>query len=141
MITDADFQHPLLRVLNTPTQPKTEPTIRILPAEDRLTEVPHDVARSCRQVGQNLFTKLSAVWQRTSAWTKTQVAARQRRKRLRVCESVSLGEKRFVAVIQVDGQQFLVGGASNSIAMLAQLDKQAAFSDLLRQSCTQEQVQ
>jgi flagellar protein FliO/FliZ len=141
MITDADLEHPLLRVLNTRAQPKIEPTIRILPAEDHVTHASHGAAPSCQQVGQNLFTKLSEIWQRTSAWTKRHVAVRQRRKRLKVCESVSLGEKRFVAVIQVDGQQFLVGGASNSIAMLAQLDKQAPFSDLLRDSCTQEQVQ
>ena len=45
----------------------------------------------------------------------------QHRKRLRVCESVSLGEKRFVAVVEVGDEQYLVGGSSHSICMLAPL--------------------
>jgi hypothetical protein len=59
-------------------------------------------------------------------------------KRLRVCESVSLGEKRFVAVIQVDGEEFLVGGASNSISTLARLDRSQKFSDVLRQQWSED---
>ena len=35
-----------------------------------------------------------------------------------------LWDKRFVAVIQIDDKQFLVGGASNSVSLLAQLDNQ-----------------
>lgn len=61
-----------------------------------------------------------------------QVRVRQVKKRLRVCETVPLGEKRFVAVIQVDDKQFLVGGASNSVSLLAQLDKPAEFSNVLQ---------
>lgn len=141
MMTASDAQHPLLRVLNQGAQPETQPVIRILPAEDRLAQVTPDAVLSFQLVGQRLLAKVSQFWQRTSVWTKTQMAARQKRKRLKVCESVSLGEKRFVAVIQVDGQQFLVGGAANSIAMLAQLEKQGKFSDLLRESRAQEQPQ
>jgi hypothetical protein len=66
------------------------------------------------------------------AWARVgQVRVRQNRRRLRVCETVPLGEKRFVAVIQVDDKQFLVGGASNSVSLLAQLDKPAEFSSVL----------
>lgn len=63
--------------------------------------------------------------------------SQQARKRLRVCETVSLGEKRFLAVIQVDGQEFLVGGSSTSVSTLAQLEPNRDFSDALRQSCEQ----
>jgi flagellar biogenesis protein FliO len=66
------------------------------------------------------------------AWARVGlVRVRQNRRRLRVCETVPLGEKRFVAVIQVDDKQFLVGGASNSVSLLAQLDKPAEFSSVL----------
>src|SRR5690606_36374522 len=47
--------------------------------------------------------------------------ARRREKRLRLCETLSLGEKRFLAVVQVERQQFLVGGAGSSIALLTEL--------------------
>jgi flagellar protein FliO/FliZ len=60
-----------------------------------------------------------------------QIQVRQNKKRLRVCETVPLGDKRFVAVIQVDDQQFLLGGSSNSINLLAQLEKPNDFANIL----------
>lgn len=74
-------------------------------------------------------------------WTRKQLKSRQVRKRLRVCESVSLGEKRFVAVIEVDGEQFLVGGASSSVATLARLEPSQQFSEVLKQRWAQDPVQ
>ena len=141
MMTDADAQHPLLRVLNQTAKPNAPVGLRILPADDMVGDLSRTALNSSLHAGHALYAKLVEFWQRTSVWAKASIVARQKRKRLRVCESVSLGEKRFVAVVQVDGQQFLVGGAANSIAMLAQLEKQDAFSDVLRESCTREQVQ
>lgn len=43
-------------------------------------------------------------------------------RRLRLSETLSLGEKRFLAVVQFQRQEFLVGGSGNSIALLAKLD-------------------
>jgi flagellar biogenesis protein FliO len=43
-------------------------------------------------------------------------------RRLRVAETVSLGDKRFVSILQVDGEQFLVGGSQSNIVLLAQLE-------------------
>lgn len=60
------------------------------------------------------------------------VKIQRAQKRLRVCESVSLGEKRFLAVVQVDGEEFLVGGAANSISTLARLERNQEFSELLK---------
>jgi len=74
-------------------------------------------------------------------WVQNKFKSHQTRKRLRVCESVSLGEKRFIAVIQVDGEQLLVGGSSNSIAMLAHLGRKPEFSELLRGHCEQDSGQ
>jgi flagellar biogenesis protein FliO len=53
-------------------------------------------------------------------------------KQLRVCESVSLGDKRFVAVIQVDQERFLIGGAANSVAMLTRLSETPSFPRTLK---------
>jgi len=44
-----------------------------------------------------------------------------RSRRIRLCETLSLGERRFLALVRVDQQQFLIGGAGNSVALLAQL--------------------
>jgi flagellar biogenesis protein FliO len=55
-------------------------------------------------------------------WRWTQRAMRSRKtKRLRVRETLSLGERRFLAVIEFDSQEFLVGGTGSSLALLARL--------------------
>ena len=59
---------------------------------------------------------LKNIWQ----WSRRTVAARKPR-RLRVCETLSLGERRFLAVIEFDRQEFLVGGTGNSLELLARL--------------------
>lgn len=41
---------------------------------------------------------------------------------LHLCESLPLGEKRFLAVVQVEEQRFLIGVAHQSISLLRQLD-------------------
>jgi flagellar biogenesis protein FliO len=43
-------------------------------------------------------------------------------RRLRLSETLSLGEKRFLAVVQFQQQEFLVGGTGTSIALLAKLN-------------------
>lgn len=42
-------------------------------------------------------------------------------RRLRLAESVSLGEKRFAAVLEFEGQRFLVGGGATSVQLLTEL--------------------
>jgi hypothetical protein len=57
---------------------------------------------------------------RTWSWlhTKYKLTAT---KRLRVAETVSLGEKRFVSIVCVEGREYLIGGGSSGISLLAQL--------------------
>jgi len=84
---------------------------------------------------QALALQWTSLWHmltRTWTWTQQKLKSAQVRKRLRVCETVSLGEKRFIAVIQVDGEQFLVGGSSNSVSTLAHLEPRPEFSDVYR---------
>jgi hypothetical protein len=80
------------------------------------------------------FQNGSGLLTRALNWVRTRQSARSRGKRLHVGASVSLGEKRFVAVIQVDGQQFLVGGGATNVTLLAQLNGKENFGDLLSQS-------
>ena len=72
----------------------------------------------------------------SSAWRsfRAQQISRSNSKRLHVAETISLGEKRFVAVIKVDGREFLVGGGSSSVSLLAQLngkESKESFDELL----------
>jgi flagellar biogenesis protein FliO len=62
------------------------------------------------------WATLKNLWQ----WTLRSTKVRKNR-RLRVCETLSLGERRFVAVIEFDRQEFLVGGTGNSLELLARL--------------------
>lgn len=44
----------------------------------------------------------------------------RRERRLRLCETVSLGERRLVALIQLDDQPLLVGVTGSSITLLTE---------------------
>ncbi len=46
-------------------------------------------------------------------------------------ETVSLGEKRFVAVVYAEGHKFLIGGGSSGVALLTQLGDES-FEDSLQ---------
>jgi hypothetical protein len=62
-------------------------------------------------------------------------------KRLRVVESASLGERRFVAILQVEGQKFLIGGSSSNVSLLAPLEVEASTEEQFESQLSQtEQV-
>ena len=44
-------------------------------------------------------------------------------KRLSLSQVVSLGEKRFVAIVKVEDREFLVGGSASGLSLLSQLEK------------------
>ena len=66
-------------------------------------------------------------------WILQRARAQQARKNLRVCETVSLGEKRFVAVVQVDEERFLIGGSSSAVSLLTRLQEAKTFAAALDQ--------
>jgi len=55
-----------------------------------------------------------------------------------LCESLSLGEKRFVAVIEVDGEQILVGGGASGVATLARLQPSREFAGMMKERWIRE---
>lgn len=83
---------------------------------------------------RSMAAQLTGAWN----WVLEKFKSHQVRKRLRVCETVSLGEKRFLAVVQVDGEQFLVGGSSSSVSTLAHLERARDFSDVFQRRCEQD---
>ena len=56
-------------------------------------------------------------------WERMARVSRRAPKRLRLCESLPLGERRFVAVIEFEQSRFLVGGTSSSLVLLADLGR------------------
>jgi len=56
----------------------------------------------------------------------SRLVAGRRERHLRLCETLSLGERRFLAVVQYHEHRFLVAGTSHSIALLRQLDPVSA---------------
>jgi flagellar biogenesis protein FliO len=62
---------------------------------------------------RSLFERLGAISRRLMRTREP--------KRLRLCETLSLGNRGYVAVVRYRHQQFLVGGTGSSIALLAEL--------------------
>jgi flagellar biogenesis protein FliO len=50
-----------------------------------------------------------------------QITAGRRERKMRLCETLSLGERRFLALVLVEREKFLVGGSGSSVALLARL--------------------
>jgi len=111
--------HPNLAVETTTP---SETVQRVLLAE------PQSIRRTLAFQWNAFLQVLTKGW----SWLQLRLKTQQAKKRLRVCESVSLGEKRFIAVVQVDGEQFLVGGSSSSVSTLAHLEQPREFSEVFR---------
>ena len=59
--------------------------------------------------------------------------APRKTKAMRLCETISLGEKRFLAIVQVDEERILIGGSASTVALLTRLPEKEQFSTLLLQ--------
>ena len=80
--------------------PRPEPTLRPEPSPSK---------RSAR-------SGIARAW----VWLHTKYV-QTATKRLRVAETVSLGEKRFVSIVSIEGREFLIGGGTSGVTLLAQL--------------------
>jgi hypothetical protein len=69
-------------------------------------------------------------------WIRAHSLGSSSPRRLQVGATVSLGEKRFVSVIQIDGLEFLIGGGATNVTLLAQLNGKESFGDLLQETMT-----
>jgi flagellar biogenesis protein FliO len=73
--------------------------------------------------------RIFAVIAEHAASVQKSLKRRRSARRLRLSETLSLGEKRFLAVVQFQQQEFLVGGTGNSIALLARLNAPGVTAD------------
>jgi flagellar biogenesis protein FliO len=83
--------------------------------------VQRDVTASdARMVPANLW------WLRArSCWARIARLGRSSPRRLRLAETLPLGERRFVAVLEFEEFRFLLGGTASSLVLLARLDAKA----------------
>jgi flagellar biogenesis protein FliO len=68
-----------------------------------------------RETPESVFSGLSSFLLR---WMRGQ---HRRPRQLRLCETLALGEKKFLAVVEFKHQRFLVGGTSATLSLLAEL--------------------
>jgi flagellar biogenesis protein FliO len=54
-------------------------------------------------------------------WERVLRLSRRPPRRLRLCESLPLGERRFVAVVEFEAARFLLGGTPSSLVLLSRL--------------------
>jgi len=59
---------------------------------------------------------------------------KRKERKIQLCETLSFGDRRFIALVMVEGQKFLVGGAGNSISLLTSLPQ--AVADVAAQDFT-----
>lgn len=74
--------------------------------------------------GKTASSKWAALLSRIRA-----LAAGHRQRRLRLCETLSLGEKRFIAVVEYGQQKFLLAGTQQNISLLQRLDEYSRETD------------
>jgi flagellar biogenesis protein FliO len=79
--------------------------------------------RALQFSSNTLRSQLAALWGRVLR------ISRRAPKRLRLCESLPLGERRFVAVVEFEKTRFLVGGTSSSLVLLSRLKDSARLTD------------
>jgi flagellar biogenesis protein FliO len=68
-------------------------------------------------------TRMRQAWQ----WLERKRTEQFTSRRLRVAETMSLGEKRFVSIVQVDGVEMLLGGSPGNVALLKVLEPKSAL--------------
>ena len=78
--------------------------------------------------GWKKLQKRASRWWGSVVKTLGSVRVTPRARRLKVCESMSLGEKRVVAVVQFEHRRFLVGASGTSMSLLSELPPENSFS-------------
>lgn len=65
---------------------------------------------------RQIISAVKQVWA-----TARSVRVKRKERMMRLCETLPLGERRYLAVVAVEGQKFLLAAAGNSISLLTRL--------------------
>jgi flagellar protein FliO/FliZ len=77
-------------------------------------------AETVRVSASTLRVRSIASWA-GALWKRILRLSRPKPRRLRLCESLPLGERRFVAVVEFGRERFLLGGTPSSLVLLSRL--------------------
>ncbi len=80
---------------------------------------------------ERLKPQASSILAQVLRWFSLKRAARAQAHRLQVIDRTVLGEKSYVAVVQVDGRRFMLGGAQSGISLLTELNPAETFAAVL----------
>jgi len=58
---------------------------------------------------------------------------RRRARRLQLVETLPLGERRIVAVVSLDGREFLIGATPQAIALLSEIEPELELDPVVGQ--------
>jgi flagellar biogenesis protein FliO len=83
-------------------------------------------AEAVRVSGHTFWGSFGGLWQRVLR------LSRGAPRRLRLCESLPLGDRRFVAVVEFDQERFLVGGTPSSLVLLSRLEDASELTEKCR---------
>src|ERR1700677_4978503 len=81
---------------------------------------------------------LARIWQRLTALGRSWRSHPSRQLRLR--ETLALGERRFLAVVEFEQQKFLIAGTGSSVAMLTTLPTERSAKDHPRPEAAREEI-
>lgn len=84
-------------------------------------------AAAPRATGPTLVQMLGSHWRSVWGWVERKRTSHFATRRLHVAETLSLGEKRFVSIIEVDGTQYLIGGSAENVQLLSRLEDQSSM--------------
>jgi Flagellar biosynthesis protein, FliO len=87
-------------------------------------EAPAEPKRQPQPLGGGLISRAWSWLQKNNKFSVT--------KQLRVSETISLGEKRFVALVDIDGRKFLIGGGASGVSLLTQLGSNESAAEVLQ---------
>ena len=87
----------------------------------RAAEFSKGFSKTCKRISQLLGP----------LWKPLRMRLRRAERRLRLRETLALGDKRFLAIVDCDHQRFLIGGAANSVSLLTALPKPLGFGEIL----------
>lgn len=88
---------------------------------------------SVARLRSSSFSQRAKDWLLTAwKWFQEQQNSRSSARHLHLEETISLGQKRFIALVRVDGKRLLVGGGGNEVSLLANLGKAKTFATLLK---------
>ena len=76
------------------------------------------VGLNLAKLGHAIVEHVRSAW----TWLERKRTSHLAARRLHVAETLSLGEKRFVSIIEVDGTQYLIGGSAENVQLLSRLE-------------------